>query len=721
MRYKYIVNYAIRGIFMRRFRSLTALAAGLVLLLTSLAQAAGPAVTPLDLNDCGLPSHWAATYVCDLQHQGIPLEGDWDQSITRTEFLNLLAKALGRMPTSLNATAQLPGGGYEHADGGRGTVSREDAVTLIAWAAADLAKADIDLRILNAAADAAAVSDYARQPVAFAMSRGALEGRPGAVLDPKAPLSRGAAAKLFSLMLPEVLPEEIDKVTILSYNDFHGHLFQDSRKRPGNDLGAERLTTAILGQELENPNLLLLDIGDTFQGTPISNLVQGESVQEWRKSLGVDGGTLGNHEFDWSRETMLGLMNGAGFPIISANIFVEETGERPEWLTPSVMATVGGYKVGLIGITTLQTKATTLPAHVADLEFRDPAPVIDEQAAALREQGADLIVLMVHAVASPGSEDSAKVEGEVAVWFENVHERVDAVMAGHSHELTAGYVLSAKGEMVPVAQGASYGRALARIDLYIDRETKQVTRAVPAYLLPSPNLAAAPAVSEILVRWNAEVKPLEARPVGKIAAPITRTWTEAGESALGEFIADAMLTAAPGIDIALMNGGGIRADLEGQEDGTITWGQLYTIQPFGNTLVTVPMTGSEIKETLEQGLESYVRLLTNQEGAHRPLQVAGISFTWDYAAPTGQRVTEIRLADGQPIDMSGSYTVVVNNFMATGGDDLVTLKSLMPKQLDLGVVDLDIFVNRFATLAEQGPVAYSIQNRIQVLNFPVAE
>jgi len=705
---------------MRRFRTGLALGAMLMLLFTSLAQAAGPNVTPLNLGDCNLPAHWAAPYACDLQHQGIALETGLDQPVPRREFLRLLTTALGGTPTSLDASATLPPGGYDPAVAGTAPISREDAVTLIALAVANLAETDVDLRILQSAADAASLSDYARLPVAFAMSRGALEGRPGAVLDPQAPLSLGAAAKLLSLMLPERLPEGIDKVTILSYNDFHGHLFQDSRKRPGNDLGAERLTTAILGQALENPNLLLLDIGDTFQGTPISNLVQGESVQEWRNSLGVDAGTLGNHEFDWARETMLKLMNGAEFPVVSANIFVKQTGERPEWLKPSAMATVGGYQVGLIGITTPQTAEIVLPANVADLEFRDPAPVIDEQAKALRSQGADLIVVMLHAVGSPGSKEPARVEGDVATWFANVHERVDAVMAGHSHELTAGYVLNANGEIVPVAQGGYYGRALARVELYIDKATGQVTRAVPAYLLPSPNLAPAPAVSEALARWNAAVKPLQSRPVGKLAAPILHNWSEnpSGESALGDLIADSMLTAAPGIEIALVNGGGIRAHLEGGEDGTVTWGDLYTIEPFGNTLVTVEMTGAQLQETLEIGLESYVRLLQNAESGHRPIQVAGIRFTWDYAAPAGERVTAIELSNGQPLDPAGSYTVVVNNFMATGGDDLSTLKALSDKQIDLGVIDLDVFVDYFAALSAGGPVSYDLQERIKVLNFP---
>jgi 2',3'-cyclic-nucleotide 2'-phosphodiesterase (5'-nucleotidase family) len=182
-----------------------------------------------------------------------------------------------------------------------------------------------------------------------------------------------------------------------------------------------------------------------------------------------------------------------------------------------------------------------------------------------------------------------------------------------------------------------------------------------------------------------------------------------------------MLAAAPGVQIAIMNGGGVRADLEGDPaTGEVTWGDLFTIQPFGNTLVTVDMTGAQLRTLLEQGLDSYVKRVLNQPGGHGPMQVAGIQFTWDFAKPSGDRVdtATLKLADGTPIEMSTTYKVVVNSFMAAGGDDLAILKELTAKQLDTGVIDLDVAVAYFKAQTAAGPLSYSLQNRITVWNFP---
>lgn len=310
------------------------------------------------------------------------------------------------------------------------------------------------------------------------------------------------------------------------------------------------------------------------------------------------------------------------------------------------------------------------------------------------------------------------VGNEVAEFMKGVTERIDVVTGGHSHRETAGYVLDAAGNMVPSVQGGSYGRALARIDLYISHADKTVVRAVPVAWEPAQTLAATPWVTDLLTKWTAQVKPIESRPVGPIAKALTRKTTDAGESALGDFIADSMLTAGQGIQIALMNGGGVRADLEG-EGGNVNWGHLYTVQPFGNTMVTLPMTGAELKTVLEQGIESYVKGVRNQPGADGPMQVAGIAYSWDFAKPMGERVdaATLKLADGKPVDMAASYKVVVNNFMADGGDDLVQLKALKAKQTDLGVIDVDVFVDYFKAQSAAGPLDYSLQNRITVTNF----
>lgn len=693
-------------------RSMTVVLAALMLLASSvLASASGPLVQPLKLDDCGFAPHWAATYACDLQHQGVfqaEAAVNFDKALTQGEFAALVAKATGT-PAAAVAAAKEP-------------ISRQDAFILLAKAVGGSAVAKADLRVLAKYTDAAQLSEEGKSSLAFLLLNGVVQGKLGGKIAPQENLTLGEAVKLIATGAPELLPAGTEKISVVLYNDLHGHLIQDSQKRANYDLGVSVLTTAISGQMLKNPNTILVDGGDSYQGTPISNLSAGEATLDWRNTVGVKVAAIGNHEFDWKLDTLAKLVAGSEAPLLSANIFNKGTETRPEWATPTHMLEVAGYKIGVIGITTPAAAGIILPSIVENLEFRDPAPVINAEAKALRAAGADLIFVVAHGGASQGAEgDSFRVSDEVSVWLKDVTEKVDLVTAGHSHMRTAGYVLDAKGNQVPVIQSGSYGQGLARIDLYVEKVTKQVTKAVPSVWNPSPTLAPTPWAEELVAKWQATVKPIETRPVGKLTAKISRTVTEAGESALGDFIADGMLTAAPGVQIAVMNGGGIRADLEGDPaTGEVNFGHMFTVQPFGNTIVTVDMTGAEIKLLLEQGLMSYVKQVENKPGAHRPMQIAGISFKWDYAKADGERILELKLANGQPIDPNATYKVAVNNFMAGGGDDLPILKQLQVagKQIDTGVVDVEVTVAYFKSQTASGPLTYTLQNRIEVLNFP---
>lgn len=691
------------------FKRFLVLATALILALSAAVQAtaAGPAVQPLKLDDCGLAAHWAAPYACDLIHQGvIEAKGlNLNAPVTEAEFRALIHKATGSWPGVGDIAAD------RH-------LTREEALRMLGITLG-FRLDEVDTRVLAPFKDAAELSDTARRTAAFMLLHGIVQGRAAGVLAPEATVTLGEALKLIQTAVPERLQPGQDKVSLLLFNDFHGHLIQDSRKRAGNDIGMSVLTTAISGQLLKNPNTILIDGGDSYQGTPISNLVKGESTLQWKNYLGVEAAIIGNHEFDWSTDVLQTLIKQSEHPVLSANIFVEATGERPAWAKPSAMLEVGGYKVGIIGITTPETKSIVVQQYVEGLEFRDPVPVIESEAKSLRAAGADLVIVAFHASLSPGKSDPFQAENEVADWMKQVTQRIDAVTGAHSHEKTAGYVLDAAGNRIPAIQAASYGRALGRIDLYMDESTGAVVKAIPHVWEPAQTLAATPWATDVLAAWQAKVKPIESVPVGKLAAPLLRRYNQAGESPLGDFIADSMLTAGQGVQIAIMNGGGIRADLEG-ENGTVTWGHLYTVEPFGNTLVTVEMTGAQLRLLLEQGVDSYIKQIKNLPGAHGPMQVAGISFTWDFAKPMGERVDPalLKLADGTTVDSAATYKVIVNNFMAGGGDDLAILRELKAKQVDLGVIDLDVFVEYFKAKTAEKPLEYQLQNRIQVLNYP---
>lgn len=323
--------------------------------------------------------------------------------VTQAEFVTLLARALGFKAGDAafsdfqgQLAASYVGLHPQGSDPFRpnAPIARGDAITLLSTVLAGNQLADADERVLDGYTDAAKVITSERKAVAFALLHSVIQGDPEKTLRPDQTLSRGEAAKLISVAVPEHVQTGMDKLSVVLYNDLHGHLIQDSRQRAGQDVGVERLTTAIKGQLLKNPNAILIDGGDTYQGTPISNLVKGESTLEWRNQMGVTVAGIGNHEFDWTVDTMKTLITESKQPVITANVFLEGTDNRPDWAAPTSTMTVNGYKIGFIGVTTPATKTIVVAANVAGLEFRDPAPVINTEAARLRKEGADLVIVV---------------------------------------------------------------------------------------------------------------------------------------------------------------------------------------------------------------------------------------------------------------------------------------------------------------------------------------
>ncbi|MBE3590166.1 MAG: bifunctional 2',3'-cyclic-nucleotide 2'-phosphodiesterase/3'-nucleotidase [Firmicutes bacterium] len=684
-------------------------------------------------------AHWAAPYAYDLVDREV-LRGDpqgrllLNRPVTRAEFLALLERALGKepagAPSAQPAFADVKGHWAEaYVDLGvqlgitKGVsasefrpddpITREDAALMVVRAVAGPAGlAGQDLRVLDHYADKAQIDAYAQQAVAFATLHAVLAGYADGTLRPRAAILRGEAAKVIDTSVPEAPAPGVKKLSLVSFNDLHGHI-EYSAKR--GELGAARLTTAFLGEALRNPEgYLLLDGGDNYQGTVISNLTQGQAVNDWFNQVGLRVSAIGNHEFDWGVPVLLDRMADAKFTYVAANIFDEKTGQRPDWAKPTQMIEVDGLKIGLIGFATPLTKSIVLPQNIEGLEFRDPAPIIDELAPQLRAQGADLVVVVSHLSSDQEGTwtdgDTHEITNEIADVLKRIHAPVDAAITGHTHDDVAGFVQSPFGP-VPVVQGSYYGHAYARIDLYYDTNAHRVIRAVPQVVHPSLQLAPNPDVDDLVAKWEAVIGPKKDQVIATLAGDLTRTPSPAGEEVLGDLITDAQLQAVSGAQIALTNGGGIRADLAA---GPVKWGDAYSVQPFGNTLVKVQMTGQELIQTLEEGVNNFVLEELNQKGGHGPLQVSGITFTWDWSKPKGQRVSDVKLADGTPVDPNATYTVVVNNFMAAGGDDFNTLKSIpTERKVDTGIIDSDVFIAYLKSLPQ--PIRYTLQNRITVL------
>lgn len=436
---------------------------------------------------------------------------------------------------------------------------------------------------------------------------------------------------------------------IIATNDFHGAFEprMDGGRRLG---GAPQLATAIARARAEcAPTCvdLLLDGGDMFQGTPASNLAFGRPVVDLYNALGYAAAALGNHEFDWGQDTLRARMRQAHHAILAANVRYADGREVP-WIRPDTIVTRGGARIGIIGVATTATPLTTRSQNVADLRFLDPAPAVDARARALRARGATLVVVVAHAGAFCSRDGATDCAGEIVDLANGLREKVDAIISGHTHSLVATRVRG-----IPIVQARSSGRAIAVIDIPLRESgaTRLEVRPVVSDSLPPDPAAAGIARAAIDA-----VAPLVNKPIAEIAEPLRRT---EGQHALGNLIADAM-RAAGGADAAIMNNGGIRADLPA---GTATYGRLFEVQPFGNVLFRITLTGAQLRDYLE-------RVVLTERRGQPNVHVSGVRIRYDVARPAGQRIVSLVLTDGTEPKPDGRYTIVINDFMLGGGDGL---------------------------------------------------
>lgn len=533
---------------------------------------------------------------------------------------------------------------------------------------------------------------------------------------------------------------------ILGFNDFHGQLVEGRRvaNRPvgGAAVLAAYLNAASAGKE---KNTLIVHAGDHVGASPPeSALLQDEPSIQFLNLLASkhcrgpsEGsprcnvvGTPGNHEFDEGKDELLRLIQGgnhangpfiekryrgARFPYVSSNVVVQKT--KKPLLPPYVIREVGGVRVGVIGAVLKETPTIVTPTGVAGLEFRDEASSINEQVRKLKRQGVRTIIVAIHQGAPQNptyvgpTDPAASVGSPISAIVSRLDDEVDVVISGHSHAFTNALIPTASGHPILVTQAFSAGTAYDDIDLVVDPRSGDVTSKsasiVTTYADAAPGDVRDPEVQALVDRAVSLTAPLVNRPVASLAADITRAQSPAGESALGNLIADAQ-RAATGTDFAFMNPGGIRADLlfaatatnPVDSDGQALWGELFVVQPFGNSLVSMKLTGQQVYDLLNQ-----------QFAVSRTLQISGLDYTWDAALPANARVVEIR-TDGVAIDRTATYSVTVNNFLATGGDGFSVLTG-GTDQVG-GEIDLDALIT-FLQAAPQ-PVAAPALGRITRLH-----
>jgi 5'-nucleotidase len=495
------------------------------------------------------------------------------------------------------------------------------------------------------------------------------------------------------------------ELQILGINDLHGQL-DVTRTVNGRKVGrADYLAAYLKQKESQVKDTLLVSAGDAVGASaPVSALMQDEPTLNILNKLHFDVGTLGNHEFDHGINEMLRQIyggknltthknfNGLDFPYVCANVISDKT-KRP-LLPPYVIKKVHGVDIGFIGVDTTETPSITMPDNVKGIQFTDETKAINKYAKILKKKGVKTIIVLAH---DPGTsnQDGSNANGRVIDIAKKVDPEVDLIFGGHNHAY-----LNTKVNGKLVVQSYSYGTAFSDVHLWIDPKTKDViTDNAEIISTYQDAIKPDPQIKKMIDADEAKVAPLINQNLGTAATALTAQQNASGESNLGDLITDAQRDST-GAQIAITNPGGIRADIN---SGTITWGDLYTVQPFNNTLVTMNLSGNQLRTVLNQQW--------SDKTDPKMLQISGMKYTWD-STKDGDKIISITLADGTPIESDKTYSVTVNSFLSTGGDGF--LEFARGTNFVNGIVDLDALVNYVKK--QTSPISVSTGDRIKTIN-----
>lgn len=512
-------------------------------------------------------------------------------------------------------------------------------------------------------------------------------------------------------------------VSLIAFNDLHGNLQPPGIAIPAPAAGggtvaipaggAAYVASAIAFLRAGNPNHAVVSAGDMIGASPlVSSLFLDEPTIEAVNAMKIDFNAMGNHEFDKGRAELVRMQQGgcvkhtplqpcrlnpafagANFGFLAANT-VREDGTTLFPATGMKSFTQNGrtVKIGFIGMTLRNTPSIVSPAGIRGLRFTDEAETANALVAPLKAQGADAIVVLIHegGMTKVGYNDHrcTGLTGDILPILDQLSPEVDVVVSGHTHQSYICELPTADPARRRLLTSAGqYGTLLTHIRLAIDPATHRVvaktadnvivqgepfTRAGTVIALNDQYRAFPPdpGVAALIARYAAAVEPLAQRVVGRLGVALTRQPSRSRESALGNFIADVQLAAsrAPdkgGAQLAFMNPGGVRADLIPSADGNVRYGQLFSSQPFGNSLVVKTLTGAQIRKVLEQQFDSG----TNTVASPRVLLPSdGFSYAYDLSQPAGARISRMRLQGADMTD-GARYRVSMNNFLASGGDN----------------------------------------------------
>lgn len=520
------------------------------------------------------------------------------------------------------------------------------------------------------------------------------------------------------------------EINLVALNDFHGNLEASRFTYPGPDGqqvavkagGIDMLGGALAAWRREDPQLVVVGAGDLVGGTPaMSSMWADEPTLNALSMLGMDFSSVGNHEFDGGRIELLRQQHGgcgsprpekackfapdyrgASFSYLGANVVDKKTGKP--FLPAYKIKEVRGVKMAFIGAVLQTTPQLVLASGIEGLAFEDEADSINRVIPELKAAGVTVFIAMIHEGGStterfdqPGC---SQLKGPIVDIVRRLDPAIRLVASGHTHR---GYLCEVEGRTV--TQAASAGHLLSRIRLSVDPQTRTLQSVSARNVMvregdfaPDPKLAAY--LAEVRQRSAASL----AKPVAMLAVPmVSRSLNAAGESALGDMVADSVLeaTASHGVQIGLVNTAGIRKDLDTGAGLVASFGQAQIVLPFANTMVIMDMTGSQLYEMLE--------LQWNRSGSdteHSMLQVSeGFTYQWDSTKPRGARVVpgSVKL-NGQPVEAGKMYRVAANNFLAEGGDGFPVFAQIKGKRFT-EIRDIDAFASYLRRRAQAGKPA----------------
>ncbi|TCZ78965.1 bifunctional metallophosphatase/5'-nucleotidase [Paenibacillus albiflavus] len=470
-------------------------------------------------------------------------------------------------------------------------------------------------------------------------------------------------------------------ITIGHTNDVHGHITENVA---GKEFGYAKMATLINEWRKENQNFLLLDAGDTFQGTVYSNQSQGEALIPILNHLNYEAMASGNHEFDFGWEQVIKLKDMLKYPMINANTFKEDGSNL---LEPVHYAEIGGKTFAFLGFVAEETPIVTHPDNVKGLTFQNPVEVAKKLVPELKKK-ADHVIVVSHVGIDMDREIAKNVPG------------IDLIVGGHSHTpLKTPEVVNG----TYIVQDWEYGKSLGRADLYyLGDKLVAFSGGLKEY---DESVVADPEVEKLVNVVASDIDENLKAVVAKtdVALDGARDNVRTKETNLGNLLTDIMLKRSkemPGYeaDVAVTNGGGIRDSIAA---GDITKKMLYTVFPFPNTLTVVDVTGSDLKIALEGGLSQL-----EKKGGSFP-QISGMSFTYDVKKPVGERIIELKIGD-KAYDPEKIYRVATHDFLAAGGDGYDTFKNAK-KKMTTTINFFDLMVEE---LGKMDKVAPKVEGRI---------